>query len=226
MKPTLVVIPFLLLATCTSQVYASCETDQYEFMLKCDTPTNGPENQPYQPGSPGASWTEEEVSSTRDRIKQMIDPSHKFKQKAFGATKNGKPDGNFITGEITEDKIVRLIFHDCIPYFDGSGGCDGCLNWNSMWKNNASNVPDLDADGLALTNNGKLDGVAQGLELIYKTIDWPLKKQSLKFSLYQTGKSRADLWQLAGLVALEQTFERANRACDLDFHARQQVCIY
>ena len=76
---------------------------------------------------------------------------------------------------------------------------------------------------MALTNNGKLDGVAQGLELIYKTIDWPLKKQSLKYSLYQTGKSRADLWQLAGLIALEQTIERANRACDLDFHTRQQV---
>ena len=38
------------------------------------------------------------------------------------------------------------------------------------------------------------------------------------------GKSRADLWQLASLIALEQTIERANRACDLDFHARQQVC--
>ena len=44
-------------------------------------------------------------------------------------------------------------------------------------------------------------------------------------SLEQSGKSRADLWQLAGLVALEQAVERANRACDLDFHARQQVTI-
>ena len=42
-------------------------------------------------------------------------------------------------------------------------------------------------------------------------------------SLQQSGKSRSDLWQLAGLVALEQAVERANRACDLDFHARQQV---
>ena len=23
----------------------------------------------------------------------------------------------------------RLVFHDCIPYEDGSGGCDGCLNF-------------------------------------------------------------------------------------------------
>ena len=42
-------------------------------------------------------------------------------------------------------------------------------------------------------------------------------------SLQQTGKSRADLWQLAALVALERTMERANRACDLDYTARQQV---
>ena len=45
----------------------------------------------------------------------------------------------------------------------------------------------------------------------------------LQVSLEQSGKSRSDLWQLAGLVALEQAVERANRACDLDFHARQQV---
>ena len=78
---------------------------------------------------------------------------------------------------------------------------------------------------------------AQFLELIYTTIDWPLQTPNLKVptpkkyyhcylsqvSLEQSGKSRSDLWQLAGLVALEQAVERANRACDLDFHARQQV---
>ena len=42
-------------------------------------------------------------------------------------------------------------------------------------------------------------------------------------SLYQSGKSRADLWQFAGLVALERLIERSNRACDLDYHQRQQV---
>ena len=77
---------------------------------------------------------------------------------------------------------------------------------------------------------------AEFLELIYTTIDWPLQTPNLKVlapknyhynlsqvSLEQSGKSRSDLWQLAGLVALEQAVERANRACDLDFHARQQV---
>ena len=45
---------------------------------------------------------------------------------------------------------------------------------------------------------------------------------ALSLSLFQ-GKSRADLWELAALVALDLTVERANRACDLDFHARHQV---
>ena len=66
---------------------------------------------------------------------------------------------------------------------------------------------------------------AIALEKIYTTIDWPLLEPSLEISLKQSGKSRSDLWQLAGLVALEQALERANRACDLDFHARQQVTL-
>ena len=74
---------------------------------------------------------------------------------------------------------------------------------------------------LNATDNKGLDGAARKLERIYKTIDWPFKTPSLEVSLYQSGKSRADLWQLAGLIALEQTVERANRACDLDFHQRQ-----
>ena len=27
---------------------------------------------------------------------------------------------------------LRLVFHDCIPYTDGTGGCDGCMNWQGM----------------------------------------------------------------------------------------------
>ena len=29
-------------------------------------------------------------------------------------------------------KIVRLAFHDCLKYEDGTGGCDGCLGWQGM----------------------------------------------------------------------------------------------
>ena len=29
----------------------------------------------------------------------------------------------------TPSKAIRLLFHDCQPYIDGSGGCDGCINF-------------------------------------------------------------------------------------------------
>ena len=60
---------------------------------------------------------------------------------------------------------------------------------------------------------------------MYLQVDWPWQEAGLTASLQQLGKSRADLWQLAGLIALERSLERANRACDLDYHARQQVRI-
>ena len=123
---------------------------------------------------------------------------------------------------------MRLVFHDCIPYLDEADGwaCDGCLNWSNM----ATESPNANVashkfawDPIVNTDNKGLDGVVESLEKIYTTIDWPLKEPGLAISLYQSGKSRADLWQLAGLVALELTIERANRACDLDFRGKQQV---
>ena len=28
--------------------------------------------------------------------------------------------------------VLRLGFHDCLKYKDGTGGCDGCLNWHGL----------------------------------------------------------------------------------------------
>ena len=30
----------------------------------------------------------------------------------------------------SETKAIRLAFHDCVPYEDGTGGCDGCINFD------------------------------------------------------------------------------------------------
>ena len=27
------------------------------------------------------------------------------------------------------NRLIELAFHDCLRYEDGTGGCDGCLNW-------------------------------------------------------------------------------------------------
>ena len=201
------------------------ECDESCYMTTDMTPDKGPEKDSvYIPGTPGGQWTAEEVDTTRRRILQMITPIWSVK-KAMGVATTGLGK-NQNGGECTENALMRMVFHDCIPYADGTGGCDGCMNWNGMHDE----VPNPNDDShkykfnpINATNNQGMDGVADHLELIYSTIDWPFQTASLEVSLQQSGKSRADLWQLAGLVALEQALERANRACDLDFHARQQV---
>ena len=76
--------------------------------------------------------------------------------------------------------------------------------------------------------NNDLGVTAKYLELIYESDadnNWPPTSPVLERSLKNTGKSRADLWQFAGNVALELAIERANFACDHDYTQRQQVRI-
>ena len=94
----------------------------------------------------------------------------------------------------TENKVLRLVFHDCIPYEDGTGGCDGCLNWKGMY----APLRDVFAganhkytfEPIKKTSNQLLDRTAEQLEKIYKTINWPYVKPTLEVSLHQSGKSR------------------------------------
>ena len=74
-------------------------------------------------------------------------------------------------------------------------------------------------------NNG-LQTVAAALELIYTDKSWPSNVQALEVSLKDSGKSRADLWQFAGIVGLEVEIERANFGCDYDFNTGNQVLLY
>ena len=51
----------------------------------------------------------------------MIHPVWPIKQiMGVASTKLGKV-GNNINGEVTENVLLRLVFHDCIPYTDGTG---------------------------------------------------------------------------------------------------------
>ena len=96
-------------------------------------------------------------------------------------------------------------------YEDGSGGCDGCINWNSIgyYPPNAMQTddnPDMihAFPKVTKTTNNKLQLSARSLELIYTVSDWPPGAPELAESLKNSGKSRADLWQFAANVALEQ----------------------
>ena len=194
--------------------------ESFETMTTRDVPDPGPSlDTVYVPGTPGAAWTEEEIESTRYRILQAIHPDHGEQRNLYGLG-HGKT--------VTENRIMRLVFHDCVRYTDGTGGCDGCLNWQGVGAALPDpNVGDLfyTFDPVNQTDNNGLTDIVEQLEVIYTTVDWPFKEASLTGSLQQLGKSRADLWQFAGLVALEKALERANRACDLDKWARQQVTL-
>jgi len=227
-----------LLGLCLG-VVSGLTVEEELWMDSSEIPNPGPQDQAtkYVAGEPGGVWTSEEVEITRRRIRMLITPDWSVKR-AMGvaATTLGKNKDD--STPPTENLLMRLAFHDCIPYKGGkidkgeakADGCDGCLNWKGMdWERMK---PDDEtkrfaypADNFTTTSNQGLGRTAELLDLIYTTIDWPLQTPNLKVSLEQSGKSRSDLWQLAGLVALEQAVERANRACDLDFHARQQVTM-
>ena len=198
----------------------SCE----DYLTWEEDPDPGPSlASVYVPGSPGSAWTGAEIESTRARILQAMDPDWEIQYNMYGR-------GNWgVHGkQVTENKMLRLAFHDCVRYTDGTGGCDGCLNWRGVGAETPSIFDHSDNykyDPVNQTDNNGLEDVVEQLELIYTTIDWPLREASLTGSLQQLGKSRADLWQFAGLVALERALERANRACDLDKWSRQQITL-
>jgi hypothetical protein len=70
---------FFLCIGLASFVYRSTAEDDY--MTYDMTPDSGPEQTTvYQPGTPGSSWTDEEVTSTRRRVLQMITPEWDVKK--------------------------------------------------------------------------------------------------------------------------------------------------
>ena len=129
----------------------------------------------------------------------MITPDWSVKR-AMGVAKSVLGKNNDNTTPPTENLLMRLAFHDCIPYVGGGGGCDGCLNLDENLKGNFG-----------------LQHSAAVLEKIYKEKDF-LKQKSKKApklaeSLYESGKSRADLWAFAAIVALDFFQQDTHRRC-------------
>merc|ERR1711936_631447 len=155
----------------------------------------------------------------------------RFKDKPF--------TGRLGLASVSENTLLRLAFHDCLPYKDGTGGCDGCLNWAGMGfrYKNFRMLGDLEEhrdpfwhytpEETTHGGNNGLSRMVDALEKLYTTVNWPYTYTGPQpaISLREGGKSRADLWAFAAWVALERTIERANRACDLDYHARQQITL-
>ena len=140
----------------------------------------------------------------------------------------------------TPRKLIQLAFHDCLKNIDSAtgehfGGCDGCLNWKGMDFLNQIPMgkfsekakprwPSYRAMPIKYkTDNNKLSTTAMALELVYTDPNWPPGAPVLASSLFKTGKSRADLWQLAANTALEIEIIKANYGCSHKVSYQQMV---
>merc|ERR1719499_460265 len=64
----------------------------------------------------------------------------------------------------------------------------------------------------------------RSLEVIFTETDWPNTDRDLPISLYESGKSRADLWHLAANTALEIAITETNSNCAREkWHQQQHV---
>ena len=123
-------------------------------------------------------------------------------------------------------QFLRLAFHDCLKYENGLGngeanGCDGCLNPTGMQtdlfekygEDPTRNAPN---NLTFFTNNNGLTVTADILEEVFTNRNFPKAKDvpALSTSMKDSGKSRADLWAFASMVAVKIGVDNNNRACD------------
>ena len=127
---------------------------------------------------------------------------------ALGTTDPGDNGGGYNAA-----KVLRLTFHDCLKYDDGTGGCDGCLNWAGMGTKFDDAPGQKKYKDVGLTDNNGLRNTVEILEAMYQVKSFPNGAPTLTKSLRESGKSRADLWALAGIVAVEYGIETNNMKC-------------
>ena len=157
----------------------------------------------YVPGQPGGPWTKAEMLVVKAQLFNLY--------KQFGAP-----------------AALRLAFHDCIRYADGTGGCDGCLNWNGVDINLNDTALLRQFNDVESTSNNGLGPIVRALEVIYRnTCNYASGPPCLGLSLFDSGKSRADLWSFAGIVAVEYGMATNNVACDNihDKRVAQVTCV-
>lgn len=202
-------------ATCSrySSVAGNCTTrfrpNQYVTFGKA------PARPGYVAGEPGAAWSPEHQKAIRAKLIRVFQESDAVCREA-----NIEVPGERWSGLPTMAKFLRLAFHDCMKYADGTGGCDGCLEWKGVGGRYTR-----DQHGkkqLNVSDDGHHNGLrptVEILEKIYTDPNFPPKAPGLWQSPKESGFSRADLWAFAGMVAVEHGIHLNNLAChklDLD----------
>ena len=124
----------------------------------------------------GGPWSSEVVTATKARLRWvMLKPDSKQIKSTLSPGRMEIPwRGN---DQPKAGTFLRLGFHDCLRYTDGTGGCDGCLNWAGMgFRRNDKKDSFSDPDVLLSDNNG-LAQVVEVLEELY-TIPTYLAKEA------------------------------------------------
>ena len=91
----------------------------------------------YVPGTPGAPWTHQEVLTVKSKLYSIFSGRGGYAalEQIYGKWQsnpsNWKDFPNWMDVP-NAAKMLRLGFHDCLKYKDGTGGCDGCLNWEGV----------------------------------------------------------------------------------------------
>lgn len=164
----------------------------------------------------GAEWTAEEAAIIKQKILRLALKSNRVIDDYYDLY----PDYQISHARVAPNfaKVLRLGFHDCLTYQDPVGpgqanGCDGCLNSFMMNMDLQEEFGGEGAPNLLLTNNNGLLATADFLEEIFTNPNFPSKTPSLPVSMKASGKSRADLWAFAALVAAEVGIENNNLGC-------------
>lgn len=181
------------------------------------TTTGASGSGPYTPGTPGAPWTQEEVLAVKAKLWRIFSLNQ-----ARGVYQELKrPDAQQVLEHLNDylfrpaPKMLRLGFHGCLKNEDGSGGCNGCLNWENIGLRYPPQSPysfKIPADS-AVSKHNALKPAVELLEGIYTDPAFPERTPALQASLFQLGKSRADLWALAAIVAVEYGIYVNNGVC-------------
>jgi len=179
----------------------------------------------YQPGEPGAPWSQRDVEITKGKISWIISGKVAGK-KALTMVDGGEEalEGKFPVGHIipTLPNLIRLSFHDCLKYESGGGGCDGCLNFDGMGRR-VDKKKGMTFEERSVADNNNLLWVAQVLEGVYKDPNFgPDNIEHFDKSLFDRGMSRADLWAFAGIVALQTGIKNNNDFCEENI--KDQTC--
>ena len=173
----------------------------------------------YVPGTPGAPWTQDEVLVVKAKLFAIFHRDggcFALDQMYDGINYNCKDYMKKIEAP-NAAKMLRLGFHDCLKYSDGTGGCDGCLNWKGVGTRLDSRKGHFKFyyDNVTSTNNNGLGKTVEVLERIYTDPKFPRDAAPyLNVSLKASGKSRADLWAFAAIAAVEHGIQTNNMVCD------------